>query len=138
MLPASFWPALSWKAQLSQVKILPAGRGLSYGHTYVTRAREMIGTVPVGYADGFRRVEGNVVLVGGRRAPVVGRVCMDQFLVQLDEVPTARAGDEVVLIGEQGKERITAEEVAARWGTINYEVTSGLAARVPRLFAGHQ
>jgi len=134
LLPASFWPALSWKAQLSQVKILPAGRGLSYGHSYVTRAREMIGTVPVGYADGFRRLEGNVVLVGGRRVPVVGRVCMDQILVQLDEVPTARAGDEVVIIGEQGKERITAEEVATRWGTINYEVTSGLAARVPRLF----
>jgi alanine racemase len=132
-LPASFWPALSWKAQLSQVKILPPGRGVSYGHTYHTHNREMIGTVPVGYADGFRRIEGNEVLVGGQRVPVVGRVCMDQVLVQLDAIPTAKGGDEVVLIGEQGKERITAEEVAARWGTINYEVTSGIAARVPRV-----
>ena len=131
--PAGFRPALSWRSVLSQVKTLPPGRGVSYGHEYVTAREERIGTVPVGYADGFRRAPGNQVLVGGRKVPVVGRVTMDQIMVQLDAVPDASAGDEVVLLGEQGEASITAEEIAHRWGTINYEVTSGIAHRVPRV-----
>jgi alanine racemase len=134
LLPNSFRPALAWKSQLSQVQVLPKGRGVSYGHEYVTRKKERIGTVPVGYADGFRRVMGNVVLVGGRRTPVVGRVCMDQISLQLDDVPEAKVGDEVVLIGEQGNERISVEDVAERWGTINYEVVCGLSPRVRRVY----
>ncbi len=134
LLPPEFRPALAWKATLSQVKSLPAGRGVSYGHVYTTQGNERIGTVPVGYADGYRRVPNNWVLVGGHRVPVIGRVSMDQIMVQLDAVPQARAGDEVVLIGAQGEERITTEEVAERWGTINYEVTCGIAARVYRLY----
>jgi alanine racemase len=135
-LPEAIRPALAWKASLAMVKIVPPGRGISYGHQYITSRAERIGTVPVGYADGLRRVEGNQVLVGGVRAPVVGRVTMDQVMVQLDGVPLARPGDEVVIIGSQGDERIRAEEVADLWGTINYEVTSGIAARVPRLYHG--
>lgn len=135
-LPDQIRPALAWKTQLSHVKLLPTGRGVSYGHVYNTTKEERIGTLPVGYADGFRRVPGNEVLVRGRRVPVVGRVCMDQCLVQLDQVPEASVGDEVVLIGFQGDERISAEEVAARWGTINYEVVCGIGARVPRISAG--
>jgi alanine racemase len=131
-LPAGFLPALTWRSQLSQVKTVPAGQGVSYGQAYVTPQEQRIGTVPVGYADGFRRTEGNEVLIGGRRAPVVGRVCMDQLMVRLDGLDSARPGDEVVLIGSQGEGRISAEDVARRWGTINYEVTSGIAARVPR------
>lgn len=133
-LPESFRPALAWKAVLSQVKSVPAGTGVSYGHVYMTSRRERIGTVPVGYADGFRRILGNQVLVQGQRVPVIGRVCMDQIMVRLDGLPQAHAGDEVVLIGQQDGERITAEEVAGRWGTINYEVTSGIGARVPRIY----
>jgi alanine racemase len=133
-LPQSFRPALAWKSVLSQVKILPAGRGISYGHEYITSREERIGTVPVGYADGFRRVPGNRVLVGGSKVPVVGRVTMDQIMVQLDVVLEASEGDEVVIIGAQGDESITAEDIAARWGTINYEVTSGIAYRVPRIY----
>jgi alanine racemase len=133
-LPQSFRPALAWKSVLSQVKILPAGRGISYGHEYITSREERIGTVPVGYADGFRRVPGNRVLVGGSKVPVVGRVTMDQIMVQLDVVLEASEGDEVVIIGAQGDESITAEDIAARWGTINYEVTSGIAHRVPRVY----
>jgi alanine racemase len=133
-LPSEFRPALAWKATLSQVKMLPPGRGVSYGHVYTTKSSERIGTVPVGYADGYRRVPGNWVLVGGCRVPVVGRVSMDQIMLQLDAVPEAQTGDEVVLIGAQGKESITAEEVAERWGTINFEVTCGIAARVYRLY----
>jgi alanine racemase len=133
-LPDGIRPALSWKSALSQVKTLPPGRGVSYGHKYVTKAHERIGTVQVGYADGYRRTAGNVVLVGGRRVPVVGRVTMDQILVQLDEVPGTKAGDEVVLIGKQGDELITAEDVAKTWGTVNYEVICAIGARVPRLY----
>jgi alanine racemase len=133
--PPQIRPALSWKSVLSQVKRLPAGRGVSYGHIYRTQSEERIGTVPVGYADGFRRTAGNQVLVGGRRVLVVGRVCMDQVMVQLDAVPGAREGDEVVLIGEQGEERLTAEDLAVAWRTINYEVVSGIGSRVPRLYS---
>jgi len=133
-LPSSFRSALTWKTQLAQVKTLPAGRGVSYGHAYVTRANERIGTIPVGYADGFRRMDGNIVLVKGRRAPIVGRVCMDQILVQLDGVPDAVEGSEVVLLGQQGNERISAEEIAQRWATINYEVVCGIGRRVPRVY----
>jgi alanine racemase len=109
--------------------------GVSYGHKYVTSGNERIGTVQVGYADGYRRIPGNVVLVGGKRVPVIGRVTMDQILVQLDGVPDAQAGDEVVLIGRQGEELITAEDVAQVWGTVNYEVICAIGARVPRLYS---
>ncbi|MBN1538491.1 MAG: alanine racemase [Anaerolineales bacterium] len=132
--PPEVRSALSWKSVLSQVKSIPAGEGVSYGHVYHTQVVERIGTIPVGYADGFRRIEGNQVLVAGKRVPVVGRVCMDQMMVQLDRVPEAQAGDEVVLIGKQGGECLTAEEIARHWGTINYEVVCGIAARVPRVY----
>ena len=134
-LPSSFRPALRWKSVLAQVKTLPPGRGISYGHTYTTAHSERIGTVPVGYADGFRRTAGNQVLVRGQLVPVVGRVTMDQIMVQLDAVPNAHEGDEVIVIGEQDGNRITAEQVATRWNTINYEITSGIAHRVPRVYS---
>lgn len=133
-LPVTFCPAMTWKAVLSQVKVLPPGRGVSYGHVYTTRTNERIGTVSVGYADGMRRILGNQVLIRGRRVPVVGRVCMDYIMVQLDEVPEAKVGDEVVLIGSQGEARLSAEDVAASWGTINYEVTCAIGPRVPRVY----
>jgi len=133
-LPEEFRPALSWKSVLSQVKILSPGRGVSYGHEYVTMRNEIIGTIPVGYADGFRRLLGNQVIVGGKRAPIIGRVTMDQILVQLDGVPESKVGDEVVLIGKQENEEITAENVASIWRTINYEVTCAIGPRVPRIY----
>jgi alanine racemase len=133
-LPPDFRPALTWKSVLSHVKVLPPGRGVSYGHIYTTRSEERIGTLPVGYADGFRRLAGNEVLVGGKRVPVVGQVCMDQSMLRLDAVHRASSGDEVILIGSQGGEHISAEEVASRWGTINYEVVCGIGPRVPRIY----
>lgn len=133
-LPDGFRPALSWKARLISVRRYPAGTGVSYGHAYVTRREERIGVVPVGYGDGYRRTEGNQVLVRGRRAPVVGRVCMDQVMVQLDGVPEAAAGDEVVILGSQGEASITADDVAATWATIPYEVVCAVSARVPRVY----
>jgi alanine racemase len=129
-----FRPALAWKASVAQIKTLPAGHGISYGPEYTTTAPETVAVLPVGYADGYRRVPKNVneVLIGGRRAPVRGRVCMDQIVVSLDGIDGVRAGDEAVLLGSQGHERLSAEELARRWGTINYDVVSGVMARVGR------
>lgn len=134
LLPDGFKPALTWKTRLTSVRTFPAGHGISYGHIYHTSHEERIGSVAIGYADGFRRVEGNIVLIMGKKVPVVGRVCMDQCMLQLDEVPDASIGDEVVLLGRQGSESITAEDIALRWGTINYEVICGLSARLPRVY----
>lgn len=133
-LPEAFRPAMQWKAQLLRVRSLPPGSGVSYGHEYVTESDERIGTLPVGYADGLRRLPGNQVLVGGSVVPVVGRVCMDLCMLRLEGVPQAEPGDEVVLIGRQGSKHIAAEEVAHTWGTINYEVTCAVGARVPRIY----
>ncbi|MDD2695964.1 MAG: alanine racemase [Anaerolineales bacterium] len=132
--PAEFRPALAWKTVLSQVKRLPPGRGVSYGHEYVTQTEELIGTMPVGYADGFHRLKGNQALVSGVKVPVVGRVCMDYAMLSLQATPAAQPGDEVVLIGRQGEAHISAEDIAARWGTINYEVACAVGARVPRVY----
>ena len=133
-LPEGFRSALTWKARLTSVRVLPAGHGVSYGSVYVTSDEERIGVIPVGYGDGFRREPGQQVLVRGKRVDVVGRVCMDQCMLQLDAVPGAVPGDEVVLLGTQGEESITANELAARWGTLNYEVVCGLADRLPRVY----
>lgn len=131
-VPASFRPALSWKARLVSCKVLPPGWGVSYGMEYHTAGEETVGVVPVGYADGWRRNPSNVVLLHGNRVPVIGRICMDQCMVKLPE--GASLGTEVVLIGRQGGEEIRAEEVAERWGTINYEVITGISARMPRVY----
>ena len=132
--PEKFRTALTWKSQLIQVKQVPKGTGISYGHDYVTSGPEIIGTVSTGYADGYRRHGDKIVLVRGKRVPVVGKVCMDQFMVRLDAVPDAAVGDEVVLIGHQGQDYISAEEVAIRWNTINYDVVSSIGSRVPRTY----
>lgn len=133
-LPAGFQAALAWKARLVSLKVLPPGHGVSYGFRYVTQGHERIGTLPVGYADGLRRQGGNLALVGGQVVPVVGTVCMDQCMLQLDHAPLAQPGDEVVLIGRQGQAALTAEMLAEAWGTINYDVVCGLAARLPRFY----
>lgn len=133
--PPGFRPALAFKTQVAQVKTLPAGSPVSYGGTYRTARESRIAVIPVGYADGFRRAprQWQEVLVRGRRAPVVGRVCMDQTMLDVTEIGGVRQGDEVVLIGAQGDECITADEVAAWLGTISYEVVSEILARVPRV-----
>jgi len=133
-LGSDFRPALAWKARLISVRTYPKGSGISYGSRYVTSGNERIGVMPIGYGDGYRRIDNQQVLVGGKRVNVVGRVCMDQCMLQLDEGPEAKVGDEVVLIGSQGDETISVDEVAARWSTINYEVVCGLADRLPRIY----
>ncbi len=134
-LPAGFRAALAFKSTVGQVKTLPPNSPVGYGATYFTQGQETIAIIPVGYADGFRRGPHTwgEVLVKGQRAPLVGRVSMDQCAINVTHIPNVRQGDEVVLIGQQGRETITAEEVAERLGTINYEVVSALLARVPRV-----
>ncbi|WP_373498377.1 alanine racemase [Desulfococcus sp.] len=129
-------PAMTLKARIAQLKSVPAGFPVSYAGTYVTPRPTIIATVPVGYADGYRRALSSrgVMLVGGLRVPVVGRVCMDLTMLDVGGVPGVAPGDEVVILGAQGGERITAEEIAGRLGTIHYEVVSTVMARVPRIF----
>jgi alanine racemase len=134
-LPPGFRPALAFKTQVAQVKEVPAGEGISYGATYITTAPTRVATLPVGYADGFRRgpLNWGEVLIRGQRAPLLGRVTMDQCMVDVTQIPQARIGDEVVLIGRQGDDELTAAAVAERLGTIHYEVVAALLARVPRV-----
>jgi len=134
--PPGFSPALAWKARVVQVKTLPPGHGVSYGAEYVTTTHETVAVVAAGYGDGYRRVPKGVneVLLGGQRAPVRGRVCMDQVVVGVSEVPGVRVGDEAVLLGRQGDETISANDLASRWKTIDYDVVTGIMARVERLY----
>jgi alanine racemase len=127
-------PALSLRSWLASVRRIGAGDSVGYGRRWRASDPTWIGTVPVGYGDGWRRALTNDcdVLIRGRRHPLVGTVSMDNLTVDLGPDPEAEVGDEVVLIGAQREERILAEEVARRIGTINYEVTTGLLPRVPR------
>jgi alanine racemase len=129
-------PVMAFKTRLLQVKRVPAGAGVSYGHTYVTTRPSVIGVLPVGYADGYRRglQHGGEVLVRGRRAPVVGAVCMDLTMVDLTEVPDAVAGDPVVLWGGAGADAISANDVARLVQTISYELLCTVGRRVPRIY----
>jgi alanine racemase len=130
----SLCEAITLKSCLSHVKNVTIGTGISYGHIWCAARPSVIGTVPIGYGDGILRRLSNrgFVLVRGRRVPMVGRICMDQLMVDLTEVPEASIGDEVVIIGQQGSEKITVDEVAGLLETINYEVTCILNQRIPR------
>jgi len=134
-LPPEFQTALSFKSQIAQVKTLPPGSAVSYGRRFITQRPSRIAVIPVGYADGFRRAPRNwgYVLVHGHRAPIVGSVCMDQTMVDVTDIDGVTQGDEVVLIGTQGDETLSVDQVAEQLGTINYEVVSEILARVPRL-----
>lgn len=129
-------PVLSWKSRILQLKRLPKGSSVSYGRTFVTKRESRIATLPVGYADGYHRLLSNrgAVLVRGRRAPIVGRVCMDLTMVDVTDIRGVRQGDEVVLLGKQGRNTISADEMAAWAATISYEILTSISARVPRVY----
>ncbi len=131
-------PALTLKSHVASVRQLPAGASISYGRTFITPRPMPVALVPIGYGDGYHRLLSNrgAVLINGRRAPIVGRVCMDQVVVDTSGCGPVALNDEVVLIGEQGNERITVEEIAGWAETISYEVTTSLLARLPRFFKG--
>ncbi|PZD95671.1 alanine racemase [Paenibacillus sambharensis] len=136
-------PVMSLKTEIVMTKHVPAGWGISYGTRYLAAGGERIGTLPIGYADGFSRMlTGRAeAIVRGVRVPVLGTICMDQCMIHLDPAADAggmtgpvQAGEEVVLLGSQGGASITAEDLAGDLGTINYEITCMLAARVPRVY----
>ncbi|WP_226585475.1 alanine racemase [Halobacillus litoralis] len=131
--PIDLEPAFSLNSRLIHVKRLEAGESISYGATYTTEEEEWIGTVPLGYADGWiRKLQGMEVLVDGKRQTIVGRICMDQFMIRLDqEYPI---GTKVTLIGNQGNQEISADDVADHLDTINYEVPCMISSRVPRVY----
>jgi alanine racemase len=131
-------PVMTLKTRIHFLKSAPSGFRVSYGGTFVTRRESLIATLPIGYADGYSRYLSNrgEVLVRGKRAPVVGKVCMDFIMVDVTDIPKVSLGDEVILIGTQGKETILAEEIADRMNTISYEVFCSVGKRVPRIYKG--
>ena len=137
-LPEGFRPALSFKTRVAHVKMVPAGESISYGCAFTAKRPTRVATLPVGYADGFRRAPYNwgTVLIHGQEAPILGHVCMDQCMIDVTHLPQTCVGDEVVLIGRQGSATLTAEQVSQRLGTISYEVIAELLARVPRVARG--
>ncbi|MEN8176393.1 MAG: alanine racemase [Pseudomonadota bacterium] len=136
---AELRPVLEWKTRITFLKEVPAGTGLSYGHSYHTRGPALIATLPVGYGDGLHRnLSDNMdMLVRGTRCPQVGRITMDQSLVDVSSLRgRVTLGDEVVIIGRQGEIELTADELADKLGTINYEIVTAISARVPRILIG--
>ncbi|MGW8313299.1 MAG: alanine racemase [Desulfuromonadales bacterium] len=129
-------PVMRFLSQVAQLKELPAGSGISYGHRFVTSRCSRVAAIPVGYADGYNRLLTNrgEVLIRGRRAPVVGTVCMDWTLVDVTDIREVKVGDQVTLLGRDGDAIITAEEWADKVGSITYEVFCQVSKRVPRIF----
>jgi alanine racemase len=134
--PVELKPALSFKTRIVYLKEIPKGRPISYGRTYVTSRKTKVATLPVGYGDGYPRFLSNRahVLVMGKRAPVIGRVCMDQTMVDVSNIDGVKIRDEVVLIGAQQGQVITTEELADIGDTISYEIVCGISKRVPRQY----
>jgi alanine racemase len=128
-------PVLSWKTRIVQLKKLPRGSSIGYGRTFTTKRDSLIATLPVGYADGYKRIFSNraSVLVRGERAPVVGRVSMDLTTVDVTDIGKISHGEEVVLLGRQGNGEISADEMAGWSNTISYEILTSIGARVPRI-----
>jgi alanine racemase len=132
---ANVRPVLSLVTRIASLKKVPAGVPISYGRTFVTERESLIATIPIGYADGYSRGLSNrgEAIVREKRVPVAGRVCMDMTMLDVTGIPGVAAGDEVMLIGSSGNERITADDIAAKTGTIAYEVLCGISGRVPRI-----
>lgn len=133
---ASLKPVMALISSIAYLKRVPSGATVSYGRTYITKRESLIATIPIGYADGYSRALSNVgeVLVRGQRAPVAGRVCMDMTMVDVTDIDGVKEGDRVTLIGRDGKELISAMDIAEKTGTIAYEVLCGIGSRVRRVY----
>lgn len=134
----SLKPAMALKTIVTFTKKVPKGFKVSYGSTYEAEKETIIASTPIGYADGYSRLLSSRghMLVKGEKAPIAGRVCMDQTLIDVGHIPGVRPGDEVVVMGRQGNQEITADDIAQQTGTINYEIVSGLTSRVQRVYSG--
>lgn len=129
-------PCMRWSAEISYIKELPAGAYVSYGRTYRTGTKIRVATVTCGYGDGYFRAAGEkgYILIGGKRAKIIGRICMDQMMADITDIDNVSVGDEAILIGRDGNEEITAEDVARWAGTISYEILLSSGNRVERIF----
>lgn len=129
-------PAMEIKSHIAFLKTVPAGTGIGYGATYVTKEPRRIATIPVGYGDGYPRALSNCgrVLLHGKSVPIVGRVCMDQMMVDVSNVPEVKRGDTVILMGREGTERITAEEIGTLSHSFHYEMVCNVGKRIPRVY----
>jgi alanine racemase len=128
-------PALRWVTHIAQIKVLPPNHPIGYGLTFITKKTTRIAVIPQGYSDGLPRSLSNAgeVLIRGKRAKILGRVAMNMVVVDVSNIKDAMPEDEVVLLGKQGKNEITAEQIAKQSGTINYEVTTHISALLPRI-----
>lgn len=135
-LPEGIEPALAWKSVVSMVKEVKPGDTIGYGRSFTVDHPMTIATIPTGYADGYSRLLSNKgwVLINGKKAHIVGRVCMDQMMVDVSDIPDVNLGTEVVLIGKSGEEVLTADDLANIYGTIGYEVICGISKRVERKY----
>ena len=129
-------PVMEWITKVVYVKTLPAGRRISYGGCYTTTRDTVVATLPVGYADGYSRrlTDKAYVLLHGKKAPIIGRICMDQMMVDVTDIPGVQIGDHAVLIGRSGDEEITVDYLAGLTGTLNYEIICGISRRTPRVY----
>ena len=137
-IPVALKPVMSLKTVVSHVKTIHKGDSVSYGRTYTAKGDEVVATVPCGYADGYpRQLSGNcTAIIRGKRAKGIGRICMDQMMFNVTGIDGVSAGDEVILIGSDGNESITADDLAEACGTIGYEIVCGISKRVPRVYKG--
>lgn len=135
-LPDGIAPILTWKTVVSMIKTVRKNETIGYGGTFTATEDMVVATLPTGYADGFPRALSNrgYVLIHGQRAPILGRICMDQLMVDVSNIPRISMGDEVTLIGTDGREMLTADDLANMVGTIGYEIVCGISKRVPRVY----
>ena len=136
ILPEGIKPVLSWKSVVSMVKNVAPGDTIGYGRSFIVDKPMTIATIPTGYADGYSRLLSNKgwVLITGKKAPIVGRVCMDQMMVDVSEIKNVQMGTEVTLIGQSGDEVVTADDLAHLYGTIGYEIVCSISKRVERVY----
>ncbi|MCC6966432.1 MAG: alanine racemase [Nitrospira sp.] len=129
-------PILTWKTTIAHLHTIAPGSSVSYNRTFIATRQTRVAVLPVGYADGYNRLLSNrgQILVGGRRVPVIGRVCMDMTMIDVTDVPGVQVGEEAILIGQQGSERITAADLATWQQTIPYEILCAIGSRVPRRY----
>lgn len=129
-------PILSLRSRITHLRKVPSGTSISYGRTFITRRDSIIAIIPIGYADGYSRRLSNrgMVLIRGRRAQIVGRVCMDMLIADVTDIPGVNLTEEVILLGKQGEEVITAMDLADQATTVPYEILSGIGSRVPRVY----
>jgi len=133
---AGLKPAMTWKTEIAYLKTILPGETVSYGRRFTAERPTVIATLPVGYGDGYKRLLSTraFVLIHGKRVPMVGSVCMDQFMCDVTDIPDVQIGDEVVLLGRQGDACISADELADLTGTISYEILLSISERVPRVY----